>query len=86
MTEEKVNFQDEEAVDEQEASESSPFMQRFLALEHQSYIMYLQLNALTALLVNGQVVDKDKLIADMDEMNSEIQKITTEMEKEGSIA
>ena len=74
------NFQPEEA------GEETPFMKRFLALEHQSYIMYLQLNSLTAMLVSGNVIDKDKLVASMDEMNLEIQKITEEIEKEGGPA
>jgi hypothetical protein len=83
MSEETTPEVTEETVEEV-TEEPTPFMKRFLALEHQSYIMYLQLNALTALLVNGEVVDKDKLVASMDEMNLEIQKITEEIDKEGA--
>lgn len=50
--------------------------QRLGALENQAYIMYLQLNALTKLLVNDKdIVTQEELTAEMDELNTQIQNI-----------
>lgn len=50
--------------------------QRLGALENQAYIMYLQLNALTKILVNDkELVTQEELTAEMDELNTQIQNI-----------
>ncbi len=64
----------------QELDEPS-FKERFLALENQSYVMYLQLNALTAKLVEQGTIDKDKLVEAMSEFDKEIQKIAKEIQE-----
>ena len=54
---------------------------RFYALEDQAYVMYLQLNAMTDLLVKHGIIEKNELVAFMDAMDGEISAITDEMEQ-----
>ena len=49
------------------------FLERFEALEHQCYLMYLQLNAVTQLLVDHGILLKDQIGTVMDGMHSEIE-------------
>ena len=46
---------------------------RFEALEHQTYLMYLQLNAITRFLLDSGVIDKEQVGLLMDELHNEIQ-------------
>lgn len=55
-----------------ETDEEIPFDERFAALEHQAYLMYLQLNAVTQLLVEKDVVKKEEIGKLMDSMHTEI--------------
>jgi hypothetical protein len=48
------------------------FEERFGALEHQCYLMYLQLNAVTQLLVDQGVLKKEDIGAQMDGMHVEV--------------
>jgi hypothetical protein len=52
--------------------ESIPFDERFGALEHQCYLMYLQLNAITQLLVDKDLLKKEEIGALMDSMHLEV--------------
>lgn len=56
------------------------FEEKFAALEHQSYLMYLQLNAITQLLVDNNTLEKDKIGKQMDNMHSEIVKAVEELQ------
>ena len=56
------------------------FEERFAALEHQCYLMYLQLNAITQLLVDGGTLDKEKIGKQMDGMHNEIIKAVEELQ------
>jgi hypothetical protein len=56
------------------------FEERFAALEHQSYLMYLQLNAVTQLLVDSGVLEKEKIGKQMDGMHNEIIKAVEELQ------
>lgn len=51
---------------------SISFEERFGALEHQCYLMYLQLNAVTQLLVNQEVLKKEDIGSQMDGMHVEV--------------
>jgi polyhydroxyalkanoate synthesis regulator phasin len=48
------------------------------ALENQSYILYLQLNALTKQLLESGAIDKEKLTKDMDDLNDQLYNIAKE--------
>lgn len=62
----------EEVVNETVAEEEVPFTERFAALEHQAYLMYLQLNAVTQILVEKDVIVKEEIGKLMDIMHTEI--------------
>jgi hypothetical protein len=49
------------------------FMERFEALEHQCYLMYLQLNAVPQLLVDNGILLKEQIGTAMDGMHGEIE-------------
>lgn len=49
------------------------FMERFEALEEQCYLMYLQLNAITQLLVDNGILLKEQIKTTMDGMHGEIE-------------
>ena len=50
-----------------------PSLERFEALEHQCYLMYLQLNAVTQLLVDNGILLKEQIKTTMDGMHGEIE-------------
>lgn len=52
--------------------ENISFEERFGALEHQCYLMYLQVNAVTQLLVDGGILKKEDIGAQMDGMHLEV--------------
>ena len=54
------------------ADENIPFDERFGALEHQCYLMYLQVNAITQLLVDKEILKKEDIGAQMDAMHLEV--------------
>jgi hypothetical protein len=59
--------------------------QRLGALENQAYIMYLQLNALTKIIVNDkELVSQEELTAEMDSLNQQIQEMSEEMAAEAA--
>lgn len=61
-------------------SDTKPTLdQRLSALENQAYIMYLQLNAVTKLLLDKDILTQDEITSEMDTLNEEIQKMTKEM-------
>lgn len=60
------------------------FEERFAALEHQCYLMYLQLNAITQLLVDGGTLEKEKIGKQMDGMHNEIIKAVEELQTAAS--
>lgn len=49
------------------------FEERFAALEHQSYLMYLQLNTITELLVSNGFLVKEQIGSGMDTLHQEIE-------------
>jgi hypothetical protein len=54
--------------------------QRLGALENQAYIMYLQLNALTKILINDKdLLSQEDLTGEMDALNQQIQEMSEEM-------
>ena len=53
--------------------------ERLAALENQSFIMYLQLNAVTKILIDKGVLDKEVLTQEMDELNKQLYDITMEL-------
>ena len=57
------------------------FEERFAALEHQCYLMYLQLNAITQLLVDGGTLEKENIGKQMDGMHNEIVKAVEEIQE-----
>jgi hypothetical protein len=62
----------EETNYEMPVDETVPFDERFGALEHQCYLMYLQLNAITQLLVDKEVLKKEDIGSQMDGMHIEV--------------
>ena len=58
------------------------FEERFASLEHQNYLMYLQLNAITKLLTDNGFLVKEQIGALMDSMHEEIEVSVNEIEKE----
>lgn len=50
--------------------------ERLSALENQCYIMYLQLNALTKLLLDKEILSQEIVTKEMDNLNTEIVKVT----------
>lgn len=57
--------------------------ERLSALENQSYVMYLQLNGITKILIDKGIVDKEDLTKEMDDLNTQLFEVTKEMrEKE----
>lgn len=62
--------------------EDVSFDERFASLEHQCYLMYLQLNAITQLLVNNSTLSKDDIGKQMDGMHTEIEKAVEELQSE----
>ena len=60
----------------------SSFEERFAALEHQNYLMYLQLNSITKLLTDNGFLLKEQIGALMDSMHEEIEVSVHELEKE----
>lgn len=59
-----------------------PFEDRFGALEHQCYLMYLQLNAVTQLIVEKGLVQKEEIGTIMDSMHGEIVNAVAKLETE----
>jgi hypothetical protein len=56
--------------------------QRVAALENQLYVIYLQTNSITKLMLDKGMTTHDELTKEMDDLNQEIFKITAEvMEK-----
>jgi uncharacterized membrane protein YukC len=55
--------------------------ERLAALENQSYVMYLQLNAVTKILIDKEVIDKDTITKEMDELNNHLFEITKELQE-----
>ena len=52
--------------------DGASFDDRFAALEHQCYLMYLQLNAITQLLVTNDVLKKEEIGSIMDQMHGDV--------------
>lgn len=59
------------------------FEERLAALENQSYVMYLQLNAATKILIDKEILDKEMITKEMDELNDHLYKITQEIQTQG---
>ncbi len=53
--------------------------ERLAALENQSYVMYLQLNAATKILIDKGLLDKELITKEMDELNNHLYQITQEI-------
>lgn len=61
--------------------------ERVAALENQCYLMYLQINGVTAELIEKGTLTKEELTAAMDRINQELYEVTMEMiEKEKATA
>jgi hypothetical protein len=57
--------------------------ERLAALENQSYVMYLQLNAATKILIDKEILDKELITKEMDELNNHLFAITQEIQEQG---
>ena len=53
--------------------------QRMESLENQFYLAYLQLNALTKLLVEKDIIQQEEISTEMETLNKEIYKVTNEL-------
>lgn len=53
--------------------------ERLGALENQCFVMYLQLNAITKILIDGGKLDKEQLTKEMDDLNKQLYDVTMEM-------
>lgn len=61
--------------------------QRLEALENQLYVIYLQVNGLTKLLLDKEVVTQEEVSTEMEALNQEIFRVTKEIiEKQGGEA
>ena len=60
--------------------------ERLAALENQSFIMYLQLNAVTKILIDKGILDKESLTQEMDELNKQLYDITMELMEKDKVA
>ena len=49
---------------------------RLSAVENQAYIMYLQLNGLTKIILEKNLLTQEELTKEMDELNKQIQQTT----------
>lgn len=59
---------------------ATPSMEERLgALENQCFVMYLQLNAITKILIDGGTLDKEILTKEMDDLNKQLYEVTKEM-------
>jgi hypothetical protein len=58
--------------------------ERLAALENQSYVMYLQLNAATKILIDKEILDKELITKEMDELNNHLFQITQEIQEQGA--
>jgi hypothetical protein len=65
--------------------EDASFDDRFAALEHQCYLMYLQLNAITQLLVQNDVLKKEDIGASMDSMHGSIVETVSKLQDEEKV-
>lgn len=66
------------------ATSGVSFEERFAALEHQCYLMYLQLNAITQLLVDGGTLEKENIGKQMDGMHNEIIQAVEELQTQAA--
>jgi len=63
------------------------FEDRFIGMEKQSFVMYLQLNAITKLLLDKEIIEREQITAEMDALNQQLHDITQElMEQQGAEA
>jgi hypothetical protein len=58
------------------------FEERFGALEHQCYLMYLQLNAVTQLLVESNNLQREDIGKKMDTMHEEVVSAVKQIQEE----
>ena len=59
-----------------------PIEDRLTALEHQSFIMYLQLNALTKIFVEDKkLVSREDLMAEMEDIHKKVNEVTSDFIK-----
>ena len=56
--------------------------QKLQAVEQQIYITYLQINSLVKMLSESQVIDPEKLLANMDELNKSLYEAAQETGQE----
>jgi len=67
---------------EQQVPASNPdltYEQRISALENQLYVIYLQANAITKLMLDKGVVTHEEVTKEMDDLNAEIFKVTSDV-------
>ena len=56
-----------------------PVEDRLTALEHQSFIIYLQLNAITKIMVEDKkLISRDDLMAEMEDIHKKVNEVTEE--------
>lgn len=55
---------------------------RLFGLENQTYVMYLQLNAITKILVDKDIISKELLTEEMDDLNKKISEVAEEIQKQ----
>ena len=69
--------------DKTESALPTPTLEeRVTAIEHQSFILYLQLNALTKIFVEDKkLVTRDELMSSMEEIHKKVNEVTEEYVK-----
>ena len=69
-------------MEEKDLIKFDELIKRTEAIENQAYILYIQMNAVCKMLIEKEIISKDELTKNMDELNDEIYKFA-ESEKTG---
>jgi hypothetical protein len=70
-----------QAVEEEVETPDIPVEQRIDALENQLYIIYLQVNSISKLLIENETVSREDLLKEMNSLNGELYQLTQEVVK-----
>lgn len=72
-------------MSEQTAPKLPPIEDRLAALEQQAFIMYLQLNSITKILVEDkEILSREELMETMEDLHKKVNEVTEEYVKEQS--
>jgi len=58
--------------------------ERVIAIENQLYILYLQINAITKLIIEKGIFEQEEITSNMESLNQEIYKVTQDLMEKAS--